>query len=205
MIDQYRAEIIERETHGGEMVTHLMSLFEETCAVRPKLVVELGVRKGMSTFALERAARLSGAKMVSVDREDSSAIVDYTEFVQAEDVEFASRFGAFCEERRIEPVIDVLLVDTSHTYAQTQAEIKAWVPLMAQKCKLMFHDTNPSPKGWNKADPEGRYGVASAIDEWLGRKFPWKTYFRNVVGEWSIRHNPEYMGLTILNRGLNNG
>ena len=38
-------------------------------AVRPRLIVELGVRSGESTFALERVARLCGSTMVSVDVE----------------------------------------------------------------------------------------------------------------------------------------
>ncbi len=204
-MNQYRDEIRERETHGGEMVSHLMRLFDETCQMQPRLIVELGVRKGMSTFALERAARLSGATLVCVDQVDCAGVVKYGEFVLAEDVEFAGRFQAFCEERGVEPAIDVLLIDTSHTYEHTRAEIKAWIPLMAKSCKVMLHDTNPSPAGWNKAAENGRYGVASALGAWLGRTLPWQTAFEDTVKGWAINHNPHYMGLTILTRMVTDG
>lgn len=204
-LEQYREEIRERETHGGEMVSHMMRLFDETCLIQPGLIVELGVRRGMSTFALERAAQLNGAKLLCVDRDDCSAVVQYGEFVLTEDVEFAGRFKTFCGERGIGPAIDVLLIDTSHTYQHTRAEIKTWIPLMAKSCKVMFHDTNPSPEGWNKEDPNGRYGVASALGAWLGRTLPWQTAFEDTVRGWGINHNPHYMGLTILTRGVSNG
>lgn len=201
MIERYRAEIVERETHGGEMVSHMMTLFDEVLIMQPKLIVELGVWKGMSTFALERAAKVCGAKMISVDRDDCSAAVHYAEFIQADDLEFAKDFGQFCGGvLHIDPLVDVLLIDTSHTYQQTWNEIGAWLPWMAPTCKLVFHDTNPSPAGWNKAAADGRYGVAEAISFWLKRKFPWETSFSEVVGRWSIRHNPHYMGLTIVER-----
>src|SRR5579872_7286938 len=46
---------------------HLGALFAETVAARPRLIVELGTRGGISTRALLAAAEVSDAHLLSVD------------------------------------------------------------------------------------------------------------------------------------------
>ena len=46
---------------------HLITLFVESIEIKPKLIVELGVNFGESTFALERVAKTCNAKLVSAD------------------------------------------------------------------------------------------------------------------------------------------
>jgi hypothetical protein len=62
-IDEIRARAVPRT----DISDHLIALFVEALAVRPRLIVELGVRSGESTFALERVAKLCGSTLVSVE------------------------------------------------------------------------------------------------------------------------------------------
>lgn len=187
-----RAEVLERAESGGDVRLHMERFFDTVLEFQPSLLVELGIRGGVSSFALERGARLVGARMICVDINDCSGVLGYAEFVQSDDVVFARRFRAFCRRRGIEPKVDLLMVDTSHTYVHTQQEIRSWLPLMSPRCLLMFHDTNASQFG---------YGVAAYLGEWLGIPFPENIPFTAESGPWRIEHNPDCFGLTILRRG----
>ncbi len=70
---------------------HLLTLFVESLAVEPRLIVELGVRDGQSTFVLERVAKLCNSRLVRVDLDDVRFTVSYHnwEFVKSDDTEFA--------------------------------------------------------------------------------------------------------------------
>src|SRR5229473_4947288 len=108
---------IEELVRSGEtdISDHLVTLFAEAVSARPKLVVELGVRGGDSTFAFERAAKLSDAHLLSIDIDDCSARSSYAKwsFVKQDDVTFAGEFAAWCSARDLMPLIDVLFIDTS--------------------------------------------------------------------------------------------
>ncbi len=59
-------EIIQRaSSRYTDISDHLLTLFAEAISVHPRLIVELGVRGGESTFAFERAAGLSGAHVLA--------------------------------------------------------------------------------------------------------------------------------------------
>ncbi|KKL57762.1 hypothetical protein LCGC14_2232190, partial [marine sediment metagenome] len=190
-VEELRAEVLERAESGGDVRLHMERFFDTVLEWKPTLIVELGIRGGVSSFALERGARLVGAKMICVDINDCSGVLDYAEFVQADDVVFARRFRAFCRRRGIKPSVDMLMVDTSHTYIHTQQEIRSWLPLMSPRCLMMFHDTNASQFG---------YGVAAYLREWLDIPFPEGLNFTAESGGWWVEHHPECFGLTILRR-----
>lgn len=105
---------------------HLETLFMESLSVESRLIVELGVGDGESTFILERVANLWGAKLVSVDIEDCQKVSSFKDriFIKQDDISFAAEFPAWCGQRGISPVIDVLFIDTSHLYDHTVAEIR---------------------------------------------------------------------------------
>ncbi len=83
---------------------HLPVLFAEALEARPKLIVELGVRGGDSTFVFERVARLCGSTLLSVDIDDCSRVSpwDRWHFVREDDIAFAGRFEAWCAEHNVE-------------------------------------------------------------------------------------------------------
>lgn len=188
---------------------HLPRLFVEALRYEPKLIVELGVRGGASTFALERVARLTGAELVSVDIDECSSSSTYPDwhFVQADDIEFAGRFAAWCRERGIAPEIDVLFIDTSHLYEHTVDEIAHWFPHLAERAVVFFHDTNMRDvftrndgsvgQGW-----DNDRAVIRAVEEFFGRSFDETVDFVHMEPGWLIRHHAGCNGFTILEKGL---
>jgi hypothetical protein len=186
---------------------HLETLFVESLVMNPRLIVELGVARGESAQVFAQVARLCGAKMVSVDLTDCSRALDWDEwnFVQKDDVEFAREFEGWCRERQIEPVIDVLFIDTSHYFDHTREEMRAYFPFLADHAKVFFHDTNldtfifrkdgSMDLGW-----DNDRGVIRAIESYFGKKFNEKEEFIDFVTPWLIRHYPYCSGLTVLEK-----
>ncbi|HET9182634.1 MAG TPA: class I SAM-dependent methyltransferase [Candidatus Angelobacter sp.] len=205
-------ELKQIEEHAAlestDICDHLATIFGEALAARPGLIVELGVRGGETRFVFEKVSQLTGSALVSADIEDCSSVCSPSprwHFVQKDDVQFAAEFPAWCRSRGIDPQIDVLFIDTSHIYEHTVCEIKAWFPLLAPKCKVIFHDTNMGNyyrqqngtirKGW-----DNQRGVIRAIEEHLGTRFNEKISFVTTVNEWLVRHWPYCSGLTVMER-----
>ncbi len=100
-------------------------------ALDARVVVELGVRAGVSTRALLAGAHATGGRVWGVDPEDRHGIDDprFT-FVRADAAAVADRWEA----------IDLLHVDTDpHTEDQT----RRWLELYAGKCRAVaLHDAH---------------------------------------------------------------
>ena len=186
---------------------HLETLYKEALAVQPKVIVELGVRTGASSFALARAAEKTDAWLISLDMEHTIFHSDYKKwrFVQADDIEFAGKFSAFADKTGFHPKIDFLFIDTSHTYDHTRAETEAWTPYLSPTGTIVFHDTNMKlifkrkdgslGGGWNN-----QRGVIRAVQKFLqGEWDETKSYKGNHNG-FSVHHIPTCSGLTILRR-----
>lgn len=204
-------ELQEIEARASSQPTdicdHLATLFAEAVAAHPKLIVELGVRGGESTFALERAAKLSDAHLLDIDLDDCAAAGTYAKrsFVRRDDVAFAQEFPAWCASHALAPVIDVLFIDTSHLYDHTREELRAWVPFLASRGKLLLHDTNlrrlyrrndgSLGPGW-----DNNRGVIRAVEEMVGTRLEETRDFATVAGGWIIRHWAHCNGLTVLER-----
>ncbi|HEV7674630.1 MAG TPA: class I SAM-dependent methyltransferase [Candidatus Angelobacter sp.] len=192
----------------SDISDYLGNIFSEVSALHPHLIVELGVRGGQSRSVLERAARISGSFLVSVDLDDCSAVCGKSplwHFVKSDDIKFAGLFQDWCSQRSIESAIDVLFVDSSHLYEHTVEEIKAWFPFLSPNCKALFHDTNMRSfyrrldgtigHGWNNSR-----GVIKAIEESLGTKFNERIDFVTTVHGWVVRHWAHCNGFTTMER-----
>lgn len=191
----------------SDISDHLETLFLESLNIEPKLIVELGVGDGESSFVLERVANLWGAKLVSVDIEDCKKVSTFKDriFIKQDDISFAAQFPVWCGQRGIVPVIDVLFIDTSHLYDHTVEEIKSWFPYLAPRCKVFFHDTNMNSvfvrkdgstgKGW-----DNQRGVVRAVEEHLGVKLDEKKDFVFMKDNWFIRHHTICNGFLVMDR-----
>lgn len=197
---------------------HLGVLFAEAVAARPRLIVELGTRGGVSTRALLAAAESADAHLLSVDVEDCSSadipprFAARWSFERADDIAFSGEpFAAFCASRGHPAAAEVIFVDTSHRYEHTRAELAHWLPRLAPGGVMMFHDTHMGAgwyrrldgvvsRGWNN-----ERGVIRAIEEQLGRRYDERTYFSDLVvseawGEIVVQHSPWSSGFTVLRR-----
>lgn len=199
-------EIEERRKRDTDISDHLPALFAETINARPRLIVELGVRGGDSTYVLERAARFCNATLISCDIADCKSVCDWSEwnFVQSDDIVFAAQFPEYCRQRNVTPAIDILFLDTSHLYDHTVQELECWIPLLAPKGKILFHDTNQKRVGYRK---DGRLmagidnrGVIAALENYFQRKFDETRDFTDVCDGWLMRHTAYSNGFTVMQK-----
>jgi len=201
-------EIRRRSLKRTDISDHLVSLFEESLSVKPKLMVELGVGPGESNFVLESVAGMFGADLVSVDKNPKiiKESLDKRFFINADDIEFAKNFESWCGERNINSSIDILFIDTSHKYEHTHQEIKHWFPFLSDRSKVFFHDTNVRPIYWRKDGSIGTTyahefrAVIRAIESFLGETFNEKKDFSMSINGWNIRHYRLCNGFTILEK-----
>jgi predicted O-methyltransferase YrrM len=195
----------------SDISDHLGLLFFFSLQARPKLIVELGTRGGMSTRSLLAAAKLSGGVVLSIDVEPAGELdVPYVEnwrFVQADDVAFGrTGFVDWCRAEGLEPVVDVLFVDTSHQYEHTRREIEVWKQWLASGGIAMFHDTNMGTGLF--AHTDGRVdtnwnnerGVIRAIEDLTGRAYDERSFFYDATEEFLVVHFPYCNGLTVLQK-----
>lgn len=199
-------EILGRSGVRTDISDHLPILFSECVSIKPRLIVELGVRGGESTFVFERVAKLTDAKCVSVDIEKSERLSQNQNciFVQSDDIEFAREFNDWCRDKGLLPEVDVLFVDTSHFFEHTMQEIEHWFPLLAPRAKVFFHDTNQRRIYFRNDGSIGvawnNRGVMSALEKYFNRCFDEKKNFTVLVNGWSIKHYANCNGLTVLTR-----
>lgn len=204
-------EALGQTRRRSHISDHLGTLFFFAVDARPRLMVELGTNTGESTCALLAAASVTDATLLSIDIKDCGQLdLPFKErwhFVQSEDVEFGKNgFVKWCQDRSIEPRIDLLFVDTTHFYDQTQKEIEAWLPHLSAQATLIFHDTNMGTGPYARLDGSAGYGydnqrgVVRAIEELLGRRYDERSFFSDFARGHIVMHHPHCGGLTVMKR-----
>ena len=122
---------------------HLCTLYMLTVELKLMNVLELGTRGGESTVALLQASKEIGGNITSIDirpcLEAKKLVNDLHlnhnwKFIQGDDLKV-----------KWENPIDHLLIDTSHTYDHTLAELKKYEPYVKEGGIITFHDTISSP------------------------------------------------------------
>jgi len=186
---------------------HLETIFTECLNIEAKLIVELGVGDGESTFVFERVAKLWGAILVSVDIEDCRDVSNFRDrvFVRQDDISFAAAFDPWCRNRSMDPKIDILFIDTSHFYDHTAAEIRSWFPFLADRAKVLFHDTNMHEAFVRKDGSKGRgwdneRGVIRAIEDYFAASFDEEKDFVTYQNGWVIKHYSYCNGFMVMDR-----
>jgi len=199
-------EILEHARARTDISDHLPTLFAEARLVQPRLIVELGVRGGESTFVLERVARLCDAHLVSVDIAEClrRSPWDKWVFVKRDDIAFAAEFPGWCAARQMPAAIDFLFIDTSHLFDHTLREIQAWFPLLSARAKVAFHDTNQRRIYRRRDGSIGlgwpNRGVIAALEKHFATTFHEQVDFVDVRDGWLIRHHAGCNGFTLLSR-----
>lgn len=139
----------------------LPALFDRACRYERVRVCEFGVRTGESTAAFLAAAEATGGHVWSYDIDEPRVPSWWLE----------SPLWTFTRASSLEvdaPECDVLFIDTSHTYADTVAELERLVPLVTPGGVVLCHDTrlrNP---------PFEPLAVARALDDYCAKTgLPW--------------------------------
>jgi len=142
-----RYERVSRE--GSDIQDHLARLR----ASAQGTVLELGVRGGNSTAALLAGIEERGGALWSVDIDPNCAILfeghPQWHFVRAD-----SRDEAAVSAAGLPDELDVLFVDTLHTYEQVRDELGVWGDRVVAGGVILFHDTDSFPE------------IRRAIEEW---------------------------------------
>ena len=162
--EELLAYLQERSQTPSDINEHLMFIYKVAAETDARKIVELGVRGGNSTCALVIAASQTGGFVTSVDHgrgaeysgepptwdalnQTASMITEeldlagYWSLVIKDDLEFA---------REYDDEIDVLMIDTGHSYDQTRRELKAWGEKVVTGGYIIIHDTMSYPEQ-NKA------------------------------------------------------
>ncbi|GAF82370.1 unnamed protein product [marine sediment metagenome] len=130
-------------------------------AVKSKVIVELGVSLGISTRVLLLACKEGNGHLWSVDIGSCPPIElwvkkrgldQYWTFIVMKDLEYAKTWNK---------PIDLLFIDTTHTFDQTLKELEAYSSYV--KGNIFLHDTKV-----------GMYGVGSAITSFTHKHSNWK-------------------------------
>jgi hypothetical protein len=140
---------LEIAAESSDIKRHLPRLRREARGT----VLELGVRGGSSTVALLAGLEERGGMLWSVDIDPASAAVfpghGQWRFVLADS----------CDERPVAEAglpdeLDVLFIDTIHTYEQVREELAVWGHRVIDGGVILFHDTDSYPE------------IRRAISEW---------------------------------------
>jgi predicted O-methyltransferase YrrM len=202
----------EPEFPRHEISDYLHHLYFDTLMANPKLIVELGTNFGCSTRVLLAAAENIGATLLSIDIDDYSEIninEKYKKkwyFEQCDDVHFAQhKLDKWKDDRGINGMIDLLFIDTSHTYNHTVQEIEAWFSKLSDHATVIFHDTNVRQLYWRHDNSFGigwnnHRGVIRALEEYLETSLNEKVNFVGNIRGWAIKHDPLCSGYTIMKR-----
>jgi Methyltransferase domain len=116
-------------------------------------VLELGVRGGSSTVALLAGLEERGGVLWSVDIDPASAAI-FPGHAQWRFVLADSRDERPVVDAGLPDELDVLFIDTLHTYEQVRDELAVWGDRVVPGGVILFHDTDSYPS------------IRHAISEW---------------------------------------
>ena len=123
----------QRCNQRSDIEVHLPTLYREARGI----VLELGVRYGNSTAALLAGVEWHGGHLYSVDIMDYRGVIEANEqwtFIQADSLDYETI------SPHIPGSIDILFIDTDHTYKRTKSELELWGNIT--KGKILLHDTD---------------------------------------------------------------
>lgn len=180
--------MIHRTLEGtGDSDALVSSIFGITCTMQPNLVLELGVREGISTLPLLWGTYLSKGMLVSVDLHPTpfqppEEMADHWQFVQGESIEFLERVG----DENPDIIFDVVFVDDWHSYQHVKRELELLDRYTTKDSIILLHDCmvgtmrgnaeyqqdRPTPED-NPEFAEG--GPARAVRELDATRWEWAT------------------------------
>ena len=112
---------------------HELLIFALAITMDAKNILETGVREGTVTQALLKAAKVTQAKVTSVDIENRSYL-NYPDwnFVQSESIQFLEN----CKE-----VYDLIYIDDWHEYNHVKKQLELIDKLTTNSSIVLLHDT----------------------------------------------------------------
>jgi len=203
-------EIKSKRLKSNNDICHQFdNLFYEIISYTPKVILELGVRKGESTFVFNKIQKILNNIHISIDIEDCSKVLDDPKwiFIKDDSIEFLKNYNSWSLTNINALKPDIIFIDTSHLYKETLQEIKLSAEILGDNGSIMFHDTNHNHFTYldnniiyNKFNYKPQLGVKLALENYFDCKFNFKTSFIIIRKGWLIKHYPESFGLTIMRK-----
>lgn len=171
---------------------HLPTFVAAVQELEATKVIELGVRYGVSTiawlYALEDRGHLwsvdcsfpvpaPGSDVNLLDSQGPLGVVPWWTFVLGYD-NWPVVLDALPEKD-----VDIVFIDTQHTYKQTLLELELYYPRVRSGGRIYLHDTALEATG-NATEPEPAFPVRCAIEEFCRqvggrRKLEWTNVDHN--------------------------
>lgn len=136
----------------SDIQDHLPFLFEKSGGV----VVELGTRGGISTSALLAGVEVQGGKVFSIDIDplcgetfDGHPQWEFLAMSSADDNAPQLVLSSHIEKNGfVDDIafIDLLFIDTDHTYEQLKNELDIWEPFVKRGGMIVMHDVLTFPE-----------------------------------------------------------
>lgn len=183
----FQAEYEARCLENSDIKDHLPFLFEQAAG---KQVIELGVRGGNSTAAFLAAVEKHGGHVWSVDIEwphvpETWGDSDLWEFILGDDLTV---------DWLLPNEVDIVFVDTSHTFAQTFQELDTYAPKLRPGGVFLLHDVElERPDASPHDDPP--YPVKAAVEQW-SFAYGWAVEYRTGCWGLAVIHKPAEGDLT---------
>lgn len=135
-------------------------------------VFEIGVRSGVSTAALLMGVRDHGGDVVSLDINDCHDLYDDPNwrFIRGHSVVDSERIL-----RALTSPLDLLFIDSDHTFPTTLYELQTYGPLVGKDGAILLHDTDHS------------WGVRAALEEYAKEIGKEATYHKGSFGMGELR------------------
>lgn len=154
------AEFAAKRSSWSDIQGHLQTLHDQVAARTEPIVLELGVRAGVSTSAFLTAVSEVGGHVWSVDMARMRTPLWWADTGLWTSIMGDDRSPEIAD--RLPAAVDVLFIDTSHAYDHTLAELRLYVPRVKPGGVVLLHDTELEHPEGVPADPG--FPVAKALD-----------------------------------------
>lgn len=213
---EYKEVLSKSNLFDNDVSSHLPTIYVHTVLNKPKLIFELGVASGQTSYAFNKAAMATSSKLVGVDIDPrwKSSYKNFSknqcQFYGMDDIKFLKFFlkNPLYPNKKV----NLIYIDTSHVYQHTLVELEHFIPILAESGSFCVHDTNMSPLedfGWycltNKVCYKGwdnKKGVVRAIKEFFDIDFDETKYnmfsFSKFGRNWKLVHYPYCNGFTLI-------
>lgn len=143
--------------------------FSEVMRQRARKVIELGTGSGESAEAFLLALELTRGHLWTVDIRQRDEVIDRLRkrygkrfiFYKGDSLDFVKEWD--------KGKVDIIFIDTSHTYEQTLRELEVYTPLLKEDGTIYLHDVLAHI---TYSDPQ--YGVMKAIETYREQNPGWE-------------------------------
>lgn len=163
-------EYLQTPEGGGDIYQAIPYIIKIARKQKPKIIFDLGVRKGhtsitLSIIAYETNGHVWGVDILDCPRAsneiDRLKLTEKWTFVKSDSVKFMKEWN---KEKA-----DLIMIDTSHTYEQTLKELEASKEVLKEDGIILLHDTIAA---------RATIQVLDAIQDFR-KKYPDKWTFKN--------------------------